>query len=327
MSICLRRREFIAALGGAAAWPLAARAQQPSRMRLVGALFFGGTAFSAALRQELQRLGWVEGRNLHIDYRFGGSDLGRVTAHAAELVNLGPDVIFVIGGPAVRAVQQRTQTIPIVFVGGGDVSDNKLTGGIARPAGNTTGFANTFTSMGGKYLELLKDAAPRITRVAHVARTFDGLTSELTAIIETAAAKLAITIIREPFRIDAAEMERAIDAFAAEPNGALLITGVRPPTPISDAILRQAVQHQLPTLLGSGRLVQDGLLMSYGPDVLDLVHGAASYIDRILRGAKPTELPVQFPTKIPLVINLKTARALRLEIPPTLLALADEVIE
>jgi len=125
-------------------------------MRLVGALFFADTAFSAALRQELQRLGWVEGRNLHVDYRFAGSDLGRVTAHAAELVNLGPDVIFVVGGPAVQAVQQRTQTIPIVFVGGGDVSDDQLTGGIARPAGNTTGFANTFNSMGGKYLELLK---------------------------------------------------------------------------------------------------------------------------------------------------------------------------
>ena len=172
----IRRREFFATLGGAAAWPLAAAGQQRDRMRLVGALFFADTAGSAALRQELQRLGWAEGRNLHIDYRFAGSDLGRVTAHAAELVNLGPDVIFVDGGPAVRAVRQRTQTIPIVFVGGGDVSDNQLTGGIARPAGNTTGFANTFNSMGGKYLELLKDAAPRITRVAHVARTFDGRT-------------------------------------------------------------------------------------------------------------------------------------------------------
>ena len=163
--------------------------------------------------------------------------------------------------------------------------------------------------------------------MAHVARTFGGLTSELTPIIEAAAAKLAITIIREPYRNDAAEMERAIDAFAAEPNGALLMTGTRPPTPISDAILRQAVQHQLPTMVGSGRVVREGILMSYGPDALDLIHGAASYIDRILRGAKPTELPVQFPTKIPLVINLKTARALRLEIPPLLLALADEVIE
>jgi len=152
--------------------------------------------------------------------------------------------------------------------------------------------------------------------VAHVARTFDGRTSELTAIIEAAAAKLAITIIREPYRNDAAEMERAIDAFAAEPNGALLMTGTAPATPIFDAILRQAVQHQLPTIVGAARLVQDGLLMSYGPDALDLVRGTASYIDRILRGAKPTELPVQFPTKIPLVINLKTARALRLEIPP-----------
>src|SRR6516164_2247366 len=180
----IRRREFITLLGGAAAWPLAAHAQQPSRMRLVEALFFGDTyRIAAALRPELQRLGWGEGRTLRIDYHFSGNDLGRATAHAAELVNLGPDVIFVVGSPAVQAVQQRTQTIPIVFVGGGDLSDNELTGGIARPAGNTTGFANTFNSIGGKYLELLKDAAPRITRVAHVARTFDGRTSELTAII------------------------------------------------------------------------------------------------------------------------------------------------
>jgi putative ABC transport system substrate-binding protein len=318
MSICLRRRDFIAGLGGAAVWPLAARAQQPSRMRLVGALFFADALGLAELRQELQRLGWAEGRNLRIDYRFAGSDLGRVTAHAAELVNLDPDVIFVVAGPAVQAVQQRTQTIPIVFVGGGDVSVNNLTGGIARPTGNTTGFANSFNSIGGKYLELLKDAAPRITRVAHVRRNFNDttLTGESAAIIEAAAAKLAITIIREPFRNDAAEMERAIDAFAAEPNGALLMTGTRAPTPISDAILRQAVQHQLPTMVGSGRVVREGILMSYGPDGRDLIHGAASYIDSILRGAKPTELPVQFPTKIPLVINLKTARALRLEIPP-----------
>jgi putative ABC transport system substrate-binding protein len=179
--------------------------------------------------------------------------------------------------------------------------------------------------MGGKYLELLKDAAPRITRVAHV-RNFD-TPSSASAAIEAAAAKLAITIIREPFRNDAAEMERAINAFAAEPNGALLMTGVQPAAPISDAILRQAVQHQLPTLLGSGRSVQDGLLMSYGPDPLDLVHGAASYIDRVLRGAKPTELPVQFPTKIPLVVNLKTARAIGLDVPPSILIRADEVIE
>ena len=153
----IRRRKFITLLGGAAGWPIAARAQQPSRMRLVEALFFGDTyRIAAALRQELQRLGWVEGRNLRIDYRFSGNDLGRATAHAAELVNLGPDVIFVVGGPAVQAVQQRTQTIPIVFVGGGDVSVNNLTGGIARPTGNTTGFANSFNSIGGKYLELLK---------------------------------------------------------------------------------------------------------------------------------------------------------------------------
>jgi putative ABC transport system substrate-binding protein len=241
-------------------------------------------------------------------------------------VNLGPDVIFVIGGPAVQAVQQYTQTIPIVFVGGGDVSNNNLTGGITRPAGNTTGFANVFDSEGGKWVELLKDAAPGITRIAHITN-FDTLSSELAANIEAAAAKLAITMVRVPYRNDAAEMRRAVNEFAAEPNGALLISGVRPATAIFDAVLRQAVQHQLPTMDGALRRVQEGLLMSYGPDFLDLIRSAASDIDRILHGAKPAELPVQFPTKIPLVINLRTAKAIGLEIPPTMLLRADEVIE
>ena len=163
----MRRREVITLLGCAAAvWPVAARAQQPERARLVGALLMADSPqYVAALRQGLQQLGWVEGRNLQFDYRFSGGDLGRATANAAELVNLAPDVIFVVGGPAVQAVQQHTQTIPIVFVGGGDVSNAYLTGGIARPAGNTTGFGNVFNSEGGKWVELLKDAAPRITRV------------------------------------------------------------------------------------------------------------------------------------------------------------------
>jgi putative tryptophan/tyrosine transport system substrate-binding protein len=324
----VKRRDFITLLGGAAAWPLAARAQQPGRMRLVGVLFLSDNRpeWAAALRQELERLGWVEGRTLRIDYRYSGGDLARVTANAAELVNLGPDVIFATGSPAIRAVQQRTQTIPIVFVGGGDVSNSSLTGGITRPAGNTTGFANVFNSEGGKWLELLKDAAPRITRVAHV-RNFDTFDSQLAAIIEAAAAKLAITMVRVPYRSDVAEMERAINEFAVEPNGALLMSGVRPATGIFDAVLRQAVQHHLPTIDGAARGVQEGLLMSYGPDILDLIRGAASDIDRILRGAKPSELPVQFPTKIPLVINLRTAKAITLEIPAAMLLRADEVIE
>jgi putative ABC transport system substrate-binding protein len=325
-----RRREFIALLGGAAAaWPIVARAQQTGRMRFVGALFLASDnpQYAATLRQELQRLGWVEGRNLQINYRFSGGDIGRAIADAGELVNLGPDLIFVIGGPAIQAVQQHTQTIPIVFVGGGDASSTNLTGGIARPAGNTTGFGTTFNSEGGKWVELLKDTAPRITRVAHV-RNFDTLnTEQIVAIVEAAAAKLAITLVRVPYRNSVAEMERAIEEFAAEPNGALLITGVRPATGIYEAVLRQAVQHQLPTMYGTARRVQEGLLMSYGPDLLGLIRGAATDIDRILRGAKPAELPVQFPTKIPLVINLRTAKAIGLEIPPTIMLRADEVIE
>jgi putative ABC transport system substrate-binding protein len=322
------RREFIALLGGAAAWPLAASAQQPVRVSLVGALFLSDNPpYAATLRQELRRLGWVEGRNLQINYRFSGGDIGHASADAAELVNLDPDVIFVIGGPAIQAVQQHTPTIPIVFVGGGDASSTNLTGGIARPAGNTTGFATTINSEGGKWVELLKDAAPRITRVAHV-RNFDTLnTEQIVPIVEAAAAKLAITLVRVPYRNSVAGMERAIDEFAAEPNGALLITGVRAASDIYGAVLRQAVQHRLPTMYGTARRVQEGLLMSYGPDLLDLIRGAATEIDRILRGAKPAEFPVQFPTKIPLVINLRTAKAIGLEIPPTMMLRADEVIE
>jgi putative ABC transport system substrate-binding protein len=213
-----------------------------------------------------------------------------------------------------------------VFVGGGDVSSNNLAGGIARPIGNATGFANVFNSQGSKWLELLKDAAPGITRVAHLSR-FSALEGDLPAIMDAATAKLGITIIHMSIGNDVTEMERAINAFAAEPNGALLITGVAPAAPVFDAILRQAVQHRLPTMEGAGRTVHDGLLMSYGPDIFELIRGAASDIDRILRGAKPAELPVQFPTKIPLVINLKTARAIGLEIPQTMLLTADEVID
>jgi putative ABC transport system substrate-binding protein len=329
MSICLRRREFIAALGGAAAWPLAAGAQQGDRVRRIGMLTAGGLygpTRAAAAREELAKLGWVEGRSLQIDVRDSGTDRGRLATDAEELVNLRSDVIFAFTGAAARAARGRTRTIPIVFVGGGDPADSNLVGSTARPTSNVTGFANNFATQGGKWVGLLKQAAPRLTRVA---RVFDPelttTSGSLGDVIGTGAAQLAMTRITMPVR-NLDEIGRAITAFAAEPNGGLLITGAHLAENIK-AILGLALQHRLPTLYGAGKLVAEGLLMSNGPDLIDMTRRASSYVDRILRGAKPSDLPVQYPAKIPLVINLKTAKAVGLEFPPYVLALADEVIE
>jgi putative ABC transport system substrate-binding protein len=329
----MRRREFITLLGGAAAWPLAARAQQNDRVRRVGVLLGGNNgpgaqSAIAAFRERLAMLGWVEGGNLRIDYRFAGGDPDRLSAYAEELVNLRPDLIFALSGPAAFAVQQRTAVIPIVFVGGGDPPSSGLVGNIARPGGNMTGFANGFGSLGGKWLELLKEAVPALTRVAHVFSA-----TELNAIrptvpipaMDAAADQLGVTIVRMRFH-NTAEIEPAISALATAPHSGLLMTGVVARAH-SEAIERLALHYRLPLMRGSAAIVEEGVLMSHGPDGLDLVRRAASYVDRILRGAKPSELPVQYPAKFELVVNLKTAKAIGLEIPATLLALADEVIE
>lgn len=327
----MRRREFIGLIGGAAAaWPAAARAQQREQVRRIGVLAAGGLnapIAQAALLEELAKLGWVEGRNLQVDSRTPGDDIGRLATQAEELVNLRCEVIFASTGAAARAARRQTQTIPIVFVGGGDAAESNLVGGIARPTGNITGFANNFDSQGGKWVELLKLAAPRLTRVASVFDPDFALQrgGGIRDVIATAAAQLALTTINMPLR-DLDEITHAINAFAAEPNGGLLITGAHPEQNLN-AILGLALQHRLPTMMGAGRLVAEGLLMSNGPDLIEMTRRASSYVDRILRGAKPSDLPVQYPTKFPLVINLKTAKAIGLEIPPTLLALADEVAE
>jgi putative ABC transport system substrate-binding protein len=331
----MRRRDFVTLLGGAAAWPLAARAQQPERVRRVGVLTPGyadkDDSYQIAIatfREELAKLGWVEDRNLHIDYRFYGADPDGRAADADELVNIRPDVIFAVTGAAARAVLRRTQVIPIVFAGGGDPVENNLAASIARPTGNITGFGNDFALQGGKWVELLKRAAPRITRIAHLTDPDLGIDASgagLAAVIDRAAAQLAINLIRMPLR-NPKEIEGGIDTFAAEPNGALLLTGSNTAANLK-AIFRLAMQHHLPTMQGAGKRVAEGLLMSNGADFLDLVRGGSTYVDRILRGAKPSDLPVQYPTRFPLVINLKTAKVIGLDIPPTLLALADEVIE
>jgi putative tryptophan/tyrosine transport system substrate-binding protein len=328
----MRRREFITLLGAsAAAWPLATRAQQAGGMRRIGVLTGGpednlGTrANLAALREVLARLGWIEGRNLRIDLRFTANDPDRNRAYAVELVRLAPDVIVATSGPATRAVQQQTQTIPIVFTTGGDPVSNGVVQNIARPEGNTTGVTNAFDSFGGKWLELLKEAAPYIKRVALVFNPEIALLGYIPS-IEAAAPLLGVQAIKTPVR-NPLEIVRAIDAFAAEPNGALLMVPVPPNGANLELILRLAVQHRLPAIYPQRASVADGGLMAYGPDFPDLYRGAATYVDRLLRGAKVSELPVQFPTKYNLVVNLKAAMAIGLTIPEAFLLRADELIE
>jgi putative ABC transport system substrate-binding protein len=329
----MKRREFITLLSAAGvAWPIAARAQQGERMRRVGALIGGAgndTAsqrYAAAFREGLAKLGWMDGGNLRLDLRFAVGDFDRGSATAAELVSLAPDVIFVSTGTATRAMQQQTQKIPIVFAGPtGDIVKN-----VARPEGNITGFPILYPSIAGKWVELLREAAPRIARVALIrnpAGTGFADTAYIPA-IEEAAPALAVKVIAAPFQNNA-ELERAIGAFAAEPSGGLI---VMPGTDTStrenrDLIRNLAAKHRLPTIHWDNSYPAEGGLMSYGSDFADLHRRAASYVDRILRGAKVSELPVERPTKFELVINVKAAKAIGLTIPEAFLLRADMLIE
>jgi putative ABC transport system substrate-binding protein len=323
----IRRREFIAGLGGAAvAWPLAAPAQT-GRMRRVAVLTIGddNPATQAAFAQfsaEMAKLGWIEGRNLRLDIRFGASDTDRLRAYATELVNLGPDVIVATGSAAVRAAQEKTPTIPIVIFGAGDVFANGVVKNIAHPEGNITGVTNLFGSIGGKWLELLKEAMPRLERVAFIHPDINGGGSFLLS-IEEAARVYNVQAIEISFH-NAVDLVRGIDAFAADPNGGLIIA---PPTiaPYREAILTLAAQHRLPTVVGINP--RGGALIGYAPLLADAYRRGAFYVDRLLRGAKVSELPVEYPTRFELVVNLKTAKAIGLTIPELFLVRADEVIE
>jgi putative ABC transport system substrate-binding protein len=324
------RRDFVTLLGGAAAaWPLAARAQQGERVRRIGVLA-GQTdddldtrAQLAALREGLAKLGWVEGRNLRIDLRFTVNDPDRLRAYAVELVSLAPEVIVASGGATTRAAQEQTPTIPIVFTAGNDPVTNGLLQNTSRPEGNATGFTSTVDSLIGKWLELLKEAAPHITRAALV---FNPQTVNVGYLRSVEAAPLpGVQALKTPVR-DPLEMVRAIDAFAAEPNGGLLVVPVLPEDSFQ-MLHRLAAQHRLPAIHSNRRYVAAGGLMCYAADLTDNYRRAATYVDRLLRGAKVSELPVQFPTKFELVVNLKTAKAIGLTIPEALLLRADEVIE
>jgi len=329
----MRRREFITLLGGAVAWPIAARAQQPGRVRRIGVLMSTaaddalGQAWSAAFAQGLQQLGWEVGGNIRIDYRWGAGDTERFRKYAAELVALGPDVILGTAASIVAALQQVSRTIPIVFVSTVDPVGAGLVASLARPGGNATGFTSYEFSMSGKLLELLKEIAPGVTRVVVIR---DAAAAGLGgfAATQTAAPSFGVELFPVGVR-DAAEIERGIMEFAPASNGGLII--VAPPSSLSlahrELIVTLAAKRRLPAVYAGVGLVSAGALASYGSNPTDQYRRAASYVDRILKGEKPADLPVQAPTKYELVINLKTAKALGLTIPPSVLARADEVIE
>jgi putative ABC transport system substrate-binding protein len=327
----MKRRDFITLLGGAAAWPLAARAQQAERARRVAGLFFTAGQENrgiAGLWEELAKLGWIEGRNLRIDLRFAAAaDIDRMHAYAMELVSLDPDVIVTGGTEPARMMQQQTRTIPIIFSAGSSAEIGGVVRNISHPEGNITGISLRYPSIAGKWLQLLKEAAPRLARVAMIfyPESGNGMREGgvYRAPIEAAATLSGVQPIWIPFHT-AAELERGVAAFAAEPNGGLI------PAPTMDdwrEVYRLAVQYRLPAIYQAAQNVREGGLMSYGANEIDHVRQLASYIDRVLRGTKPSDLPVQFPTKFELAINLKTAKTLGLTVPPTLLAIADEVIE
>jgi putative ABC transport system substrate-binding protein len=329
----MRRREFITLLGGAAAaWPLAARAQQSGRVRRIGALMGiaendpESQARITAFLQRLQELGWTEGRNVRIDYRFAGGDTRRMRAYAAELVGLAPDVILVQSNDGLAALRQETRTVPIVFAVVADPVGSGFVESLARPGGNITGFTIFEPSLGGKWLQALKEIAPGVTRVAAILHPETTANVGFLRAAEAAAPSFGMTLTAEGVH-DAAEIERAVTAFAAEPNGGLVVL----PHPVTaahrDLIIGLAARHRLPAVYAFRFFATAGGLMAYGNDSVDLFRRAAAYVDRILKGEKPGELPVQAPIKFELFINLKTAKALGLEVPPTLLGRADEVIE
>jgi putative tryptophan/tyrosine transport system substrate-binding protein len=328
----MRRRAFITLLVGTAAWPFAARAQQDERVRRIGWLTSLAAddpvpqAYIAALLQGLQELGWSVGRNVRIDYRWGAANAELKRRYAAELIALSPDVIVTTGDSNTAALLQATRTVPIVFVLVPDPVGAGFAASLARPGGNATGFVNFEFGMSGKWPELLKQIAPYVTRVAVLRDPTAGASMGQLGAIQGVVSSLRIEASPIDLR-DVGEIERAIADFARSPNGGLVVL----PSGLSfihrELIIGLAARHRLPAVYPFRFFVEDGGLICYGPDAIDQLRRAAGYVDRILKGEKPADLPVQAPTKYDLVINLKTAKALGLDVPPTLLARADEVIE
>ena len=333
LGVALRRREFLGAIGGGlVAWPFAARAQQPNRMRLIGVLQ-GVTADDAegkvrfaAFKQELQQLGWTDGLNVRFNQRWGGGNADVTRRQAAELVALAPDVIVTTGGQATELMLKATRTAPVVFAIVPDPVGSGLVARLSRPGGNATGFMQFEYSLSGKWLELLKQIAPGVTRAAVLRDPTVTAGIGQFAVIQAVAPSVGVEV--SPIDTNnAAEIERAVSDFAREPNGGLIVTAGASVITQRELIVSIAARHKLPAVYFTRDNVSIGGLISYGADFTDMYRRAASYVDRILKGEKPADMPVQAPTKYDLVINLKTAKALGLTIPPTLLSRADEVIE
>jgi putative tryptophan/tyrosine transport system substrate-binding protein len=332
MAMSIGRRQFIAALGTTVSWPLAAGAQQPDRVRRIGVLQSANESDPeeqfrlAAFVQGLQKLGWREGANLAIDYRFGSADSERIRLYAAELVGLKPDVIWTSGSLTLLSLKRATHTIPIVFTTVYDPVGSGFVASLAQPGGNITGFTLGEFSIGGKLLEILKEAATQISRVAVILNLEQppqvAMWRAIEAIAPSVGVRLTVADVQNP-----AEIESAIEVFAREPNGGLIVL----PGPITinhrELIIALAARYHLPAAYGYRFFVTNGGLVSYGADPVDQSRQAATYVDKILKGVKPEDLPVQQPTKFELVVNLKTAKALGLTVPPALLTRADEVIE
>jgi putative ABC transport system substrate-binding protein len=328
----VKRREFITLLGGAAAvWPLPARAQQVQRIRRVGVLMSvaaevpEGQARLAAFVKGLEQLGWTDGHSVRIEPRWGAGDAMRTRAYAAELVALGPDVILA-SGDTVVAMQQVSRTVPIVFTIIADPVGTGVVESLAHPGGNATGFTSWEYGFGAKWLELLKEIAPSVKRAAVIRNADESAGIAQFAGIQGVAPALGVELSPVGTR-DAGEIERGLTTFARLPNGGLIVTGSAPAAIHRDLIVALAASHKLPTVYYARFFGTAGGLISYGPDLVDQHLRAAGYVDRILRGEKPGNLPVQAPTKYELVINMKTAKGLGLDVPPSLLARADEVIE
>jgi putative ABC transport system substrate-binding protein len=328
----VRRRDFIAGLGAVAAWPLVARAQQPQRMRRIGVLMNleqddpESQARLAAFRQALQELNWVDGRNILMEYRWGAADVARARKLAAELIALAPDVVLASASSTVAGLQEVTRTVPIVFVNVIDAVGAGFVESMARPGGNTTGFTLFEYSISGKWLEILKQIAPRVAQVAVLRDAAISSGIGQFAVIQAVAPSFGVELSPYDTR-DAVEIERSFTAMGRGNIGGLIVTASSTATIHRDLIVGLVARHRLPAVYGNRSFVGAGGMISYGPELVESYRRAAGYVDRILKGEKPAALPVQAPTKNDLVINLKTAKALGLTIPETLLATADEVIQ
>jgi putative ABC transport system substrate-binding protein len=326
----MRRREFIAGLGSAAAWPVVGEAQQQERMRRIGLLMLygpdgpAGLARMEAFRRGLQQAGWTEGRNVRIDIRWAGGDTSTYRPHAAELVTLVPDVIVAHGG-TLPAALEATRTVPIVFVLAADPVGGGFVGSLARPGGNATGFTSVEYGISGKWLELLKEIAPRVMRVGVVRDASIGGSGQFGA-IQGAAPSFGVEVTPIDSR-DPGTIERGVSAFVRRPTDGLIVTSSTTAAIHRKMIIELAARYRLPSVYSIRTFVADGGLVSYGPEQIEPFRQAAGYVDRILRGENPAALPVQMPTKYETVLNLKTAKALGITFPPALLARADEVIE